>query len=65
MVDGFVFDYVKRVRGSVSAEHGVGLQKTQYLSHSKSNEMIHYMKEIKKVFDPEGLMNPGKIVPLQ
>ena len=63
VVDTFVFDYVKRVRGSVSAEHGVGLQKAQYLNHSKSYAMISYMKAIKGVFDPKGIMNPYKVLP--
>ncbi len=63
IVDDFVFAYVRRVKGSVSAEHGVGLQKAQYLNYSKSDEMIRYMKEIKKVFDPNGIMNPYKVLP--
>ncbi len=63
VVDTYVFDYVRRVRGSVSAEHGVGLQKAQYLNYSKSNQMIKYMKEIKRVFDPNGIMNPYKVLP--
>ncbi len=63
VVDTFVFEYVRRVRGSVSAEHGVGLQKAQYLNYSKSNQMIKYMKEIKRVFDPNGIMNPYKVLP--
>lgn len=47
----------------MSAEHGVGLQKATYLNHSKSKEMIHYMKLIKQVFDPKGIMNPYKVLP--
>jgi FAD/FMN-containing dehydrogenase len=54
---------VKRVRGSVSAEHGVGLQKAAYLNYSKSDEMIKYMKAIKGIFDPKGIMNPYKVLP--
>ncbi|TNV79588.1 hypothetical protein FGO68_gene505 [Halteria grandinella] len=63
LVDGYVFEYVRKARGSVSAEHGVGLQKAQYLNYSKSENMIHYMKEIKRVFDPHGIMNPYKVLP--
>ena len=63
IIDSFVFNYVRQAKGSVSAEHGVGLQKAQYLNYSKSKEMIHYMKEIKKVFDPNGIMNPYKVLP--
>jgi FAD/FMN-containing dehydrogenase len=62
-VNSFVFDYVKSVHGSVSAEHGVGLQKASYLHYSKSDEMIACMKGIKGVFDPNGIMNPYKVLP--
>jgi FAD/FMN-containing dehydrogenase len=63
VVDSYVFEYVKRAKGSVSAEHGIGLQKVQYLNYSKSEAMIHYMKQIKQVFDPKGIMNPYKVLP--
>ncbi len=46
----------------MSAEHGIGLQKTKYLSYSKTPEMIEYMKQIKNVFDPKGIMNPYKVL---
>lgn len=47
--------------GSVSAEHGIGLQKKHYLSWSRSDDEIAVMKLIKKSLDPENLLNPGKI----
>ncbi|MGB4246802.1 MAG: FAD-binding oxidoreductase [Pseudohongiellaceae bacterium] len=56
-----IFDCVQRYGGSVSAEHGVGLLKKPYLSYSRSEAEIAYMKALKKVFDPNGIMNPGKI----
>lgn len=59
----FVFDYVREKGGSISAEHGVGLLKTDYLGHSKSPEMIKYMGQMKKVFDPKGILNPYKVLP--
>lgn len=59
----FVFDYVRDKGGSISAEHGVGLLKTDYLGHSKSHEMIHYMGSLKRVFDPNGILNPYKVLP--
>uniref|UniRef100_A0A7S3CK84 FAD-binding PCMH-type domain-containing protein n=1 Tax=Strombidium rassoulzadegani TaxID=1082188 RepID=A0A7S3CK84_9SPIT len=59
----FVFDYIKEKNGSVSAEHGIGLLKTDYLGHSKSSEMIGYMGMLKKVFDPKGILNPYKVLP--
>jgi FAD/FMN-containing dehydrogenase len=49
-------------RGSVSAEHGIGYQKTHALHYSKDNVSIALMKKIKHVFDPNGVMNPGKVL---
>ena len=56
-----VFDIVKRYGGSVSAEHGVGLLKKDYLTYSRSAEEVALMRQVKQVFDPAGIMNPGKI----
>ena len=56
------FDRVaKKYGGSISAEHGVGLSKKPYLSYSRSETEIGLMKAIKMVFDPNRIMNPGKI----
>ncbi|MBF8669406.1 FAD-binding oxidoreductase [Pseudomonas putida] len=60
-VNRWVFDIVKRYNGSISAEHGVGMTKRDYLGYSRSPEEIACMKAIKAVFDPNGIMNPGKI----
>ena len=60
-VNQMLFSLVKKYKGSISAEHGVGLLKKPYLSYSCSEAEIMYMKAIKKVFDPKGLLNPGKI----
>jgi len=47
--------------GSVSAEHGVGLLKKEYLHYSRSVAEIDMMRSIKRVFDPNHIMNPGKV----
>ena len=60
-VDQQLFAMIDRLKGSVSAEHGVGVTKRQYLSHTRSAAEITLMKQIKNAFDPEGIMNPGKI----
>jgi FAD/FMN-containing dehydrogenase len=60
-VSQWVFEIVERYRGSVSAEHGVGLLKKDYLPYSRSATEIALMKQIKSAFDPNGIMNPGKI----
>jgi len=49
-------------RGSVSAEHGIGYQKTHALRYSKDKVSIALMKKIKNLFDPNGIMNPGKVL---
>ena len=63
-VSRWVFEIVQRYGGSVSAEHGVGLLKKDYLHYSRSSEEIAIMQQIKRVFDPQGIMNPGKIFDL-
>jgi FAD/FMN-containing dehydrogenase len=60
-VSKWVFDIVQRYGGSVSAEHGVGLLKKDYLHYSCSELEISIMRSVKKAFDPLGIMNPGKI----
>ncbi|MDZ5108870.1 FAD-binding oxidoreductase [Pseudomonas putida] len=60
-VNKWVFEIVERYNGSISAEHGVGMTKRDYLGYSRSPEEIACMKAIKAVFDPNGIMNPGKI----
>ena len=57
----FVMDWIKQSKGSVGAEHGMGVVNQPYLDHSKSPEMIEVMKMIKKGMDPNGIMNPYKV----
>ena len=61
VVNKHVFETVKKYDGSVSAEHGVGMTKKPYLHYSRSETEIEYLKAIKKVFDPNSIMNRGKI----
>jgi FAD/FMN-containing dehydrogenase len=63
MVDPFVMQFCRENKGSVSAEHGIGYQKPHYLHYSKTNEMIGVMRQIKDVFDPNGILNPYKVLP--
>jgi FAD/FMN-containing dehydrogenase len=56
-----VFETVEKYGGSVSAEHGVGMTKKPYLNYSRSDTEIDYLREVKKVFDPNNIMNRGKI----
>ena len=52
---------LQQLGGSISAEHGVGLLKKAQLGASRSPEEIRLMQAIKAVFDPRGILNPGKI----
>lgn len=60
-VDEEVFKVIQKHNGSISAEHGVGLSKKPFLHYSRSPQEIEILKGIKKVFDPDGIINPGKI----
>ncbi|GAB1606163.1 D-2-hydroxyglutarate dehydrogenase, mitochondrial-like [Argonauta hians] len=63
LLEPFVFDYVAEIRGSVSAEHGIGLHKVQYLHHSQSDLSVALMQQMKNLLDPRGILNPYKIFP--
>ena len=54
-------DVLARHGGSISAEHGIGLVKKPYLVGTRSAEEVAVMQGIKRVLDPDGIMNPGKI----
>jgi glycolate oxidase len=49
--------------GTLSGEHGIGLTKASYLALEQSPELIELERSLKRVFDPRGLLNPGKIFP--
>ena len=63
-VSNQVFSLVQQYGGSVSAEHGVGLLKKPYLNFSRDPQEIEYMRLIKQAFDPNGVLNPGKVFDL-
>ncbi|MCH8056378.1 MAG: FAD-binding oxidoreductase [Proteobacteria bacterium] len=60
-VETIVYEALGRRQGVISAEHGIGLEKREYLKHSRSTEEIALMKTIKQALDPKGILNPGKI----
>ena len=59
--DRALFEFVREFRGSVSAEHGIGILKREALPYSRPAVEIELMRGIKKAFDPAGLLNPGKM----
>lgn len=56
-----IFDAALELNGVISGEHGIGLEKRKYLKKAISPMTIELLKKIKKVFDPNGILNPGKI----
>ena len=49
--------------GSISAEHGIGQLKRGEMAHIKSPVELQVMRGLKQLFDPKGIMNPGKVLP--
>jgi len=58
-----VYKVVGDFNGSVSAEHGIGVQKIKYLHHSRNPEEIALMKTLKQALDPKGILNHGRVLP--
>jgi FAD/FMN-containing dehydrogenase/Fe-S oxidoreductase len=52
---------VRQFKGSLSAEHGVGIARTEYMREQLGDELLGVMREIKRIFDPKSIFNPGKI----
>src|SRR5438105_4500784 len=52
---------VRQFKGSLSAEHGVGTARTEYMREQLGDELLGVMREIKRAFDPKNIFNPGKI----
>jgi len=61
--DSYIFEKIAKKKGSISAEHGVGLHKPKYLHLQKSPQILQIYKQLKQIFDPNGIMNPYKYVP--
>ena len=61
-VNEIVYDNVQAFGGSISAEHGVGALKLEELRHRKSPVALSLMRQIKAALDPQGLMNPGRVL---
>ncbi|WFD20886.1 (R)-2-hydroxyglutarate--pyruvate transhydrogenase [Malassezia caprae] len=62
-IEPFIYEWIQNVDGSISAEHGLGLMKAEKIGFSKDALSIQYMKDIKRLFDPKGILNPYKYLP--
>ncbi|XP_006658345.1 probable D-2-hydroxyglutarate dehydrogenase, mitochondrial [Oryza brachyantha] len=62
-IEPFVYEWTSKQRGSISAEHGLGLMKAEKIHYSKSPEAVQLMASIKKLLDPNSILNPYKVLP--
>lgn len=62
-IEPFVYEWTSKHRGSISAEHGLGLMKANKIHYSKSPETVQLMFSVKKLLDPNGILNPYKVLP--
>ena len=60
--DEFVYGCLEGLSGSVSAEHGIGIEKKRWLGDSRSVDEIRMMQSIKGLLDPKNILNPGKVI---
>lgn len=62
-IEPFVYEWTSRHHGSISAEHGLGLKKRNYIYYSKPRQTVALMGNIKAMLDPRGILNPYKTLP--
>jgi FAD/FMN-containing dehydrogenase len=64
-VERCVYEPLRSIAGSISAEHGIGLERKAYLEISRSPAEIATMRALKAALDPRGILNPGKVFDVQ
>ena len=64
-VERCVYEPLRAIAGSISAEHGIGLERKAYLEISRSPAEIATMRALKAALDPRGILNPGKVFDVQ
>jgi FAD/FMN-containing dehydrogenase len=62
-IERCVYEPLAERGGSVSAEHGIGLEKRPWLAVSRSPAEIELMRRLKRTLDPNGILNPGRVLP--
>lgn len=63
-LEPYVFEFVSKLKGSISAEHGIGFKKVKFMSYSKSENAIALMHQMKEMFDPNKILSPHKVLKL-
>lgn len=63
-VDAVIYPLVGKMGGAISAEHGIGTLKRDYLGQSRTQADLAALRRIKMALDPKGILNPGKVLPL-
>jgi FAD/FMN-containing dehydrogenase len=62
-VERLVYQAVRSVGGSIAAEHGIGQSRRQFIGMTRSDEELELMRRLKTALDPQGIFNPGKVLP--
>ncbi len=62
-MNAIVFDVVLKLGGSISAEHGIGRLRRAYMTRIKPPVELQMMRDLKRMLDPHGILNPGKVLP--
>jgi FAD/FMN-containing dehydrogenase len=62
-IEETVYAVVRRFSGSISAEHGIGILKKEWLGHSRTAAELEVMRALKQALDPKRILNPGKLIP--
>lgn len=62
-IEPFLYEWTAQQRGSISAEHGIGILKKKFLHLNKSAAAVELMRGIKQCLDPRGILNPYKVIP--
>ncbi|CAG9814443.1 unnamed protein product [Phaedon cochleariae] len=60
-VEPYIYERITALKGSISAEHGIGFMKAKYLDMVKPKSSLNLMREMKRLMDPQGILNPYKV----
>ncbi|XP_028161846.1 D-2-hydroxyglutarate dehydrogenase, mitochondrial-like [Ostrinia furnacalis] len=63
LLEPYVYEQVAALQGSISAEHGIGFRKSHYIHYSKDESALRLMRDLKTLMDPNGILNPYKVLP--